>query len=147
MKNVLILTEKKSMCDRIHEALAAVSDHITVRQIGGHIYLKEEAEILKVPEETLKASKQMDVGNGETGYVLNEADIAKNIEDIKNTLSEEIDVIINACDYDRSGEFLFDYAQFLIEEGLSNEAIKLLERILQLDPSATPARELLENLM
>lgn len=44
-------------------------------------------------------------------------------------------------------EFLFDYAQFLIEEGLSNEAIKLLERILQLDPSATPARELLENLM
>lgn len=110
MRNVLILTEKKSMCDRIHEALAAVSDHITVRQIGGHIYLKEEAEILKVPEETLKASKQMDVGNGEIGYILNEADIAKNIEDIKNTLSEDIDVIINACDYDRSGELLFDYA-------------------------------------
>ncbi len=110
MKNVLILTEKKSMCDKIHDALAAVSDHITVRQIGGHIYLKEEAEILKVPEETLKASKQMDVGNGEIGYILNEVDIAKNIEDIKNTLSEDIDVIINACDYDRSGELLFDYA-------------------------------------
>lgn len=110
MKNVLILTEKKSMCDRIHEALATVSDHITVRQIGGHIYLKEEAEILKVQEETLKASKQMDVGNGETGYVLNEASIAKNIEDIKNTLSEDFDVIINACDSDRSGELLFDYA-------------------------------------
>ncbi len=110
MRNVLILTEKKSMCDKIHDALATVPDRITVRQIGGHIYLKEEAEILKVPEETLKASKQMDVGNGETGYVLNEADIAKNIEDIKNTLSEDIDVIINACDYDRSGELLFDYA-------------------------------------
>lgn len=109
MKNVLILTEKKSMCDRIHEALAAISDCITVKEIGGHIYLKEEAEILKVPEETLKASKQMDVGNGETGYVLNEADIAKNIEDIKNTLSEDIDVIVNACDPDRSGELLFDY--------------------------------------
>ena len=62
MKNVLILTEKKSMC------------------------------------------------NGETGYVLNEAAIAKNIEDIKNTLSEDFDVIINACDPDRSGELLFDYA-------------------------------------
>lgn len=109
MKNVLILTEKKSMCDRIHEALAAISDCITVKEIGGHIYLKEEAEILKVPEETLKASKQMDAGNGETGYVLNEADIAKNIEDIKNTLSEDIDVIVNACDPDRSGELLFDY--------------------------------------
>lgn len=110
MRNVLILTEKKSMCYKIHDALAAVSDHITVRQIGGHIYLKEEAEILKVPEETLKASKQMDVGNGEIGYILNEVDIAKNIEDIKNTLSEDIDAIINACDYDRSGELLFDYA-------------------------------------
>ena len=52
----------------------------------------------------------MDVGNGEIGYILNEVDIAKNIEDIKNTLSEDIDVIINACDYDRSGELLFDYA-------------------------------------
>lgn len=109
MRNVLILTEKKSMCDKIHDALATVPDRITVMEIGGHIYLKEEAEILKVPEETLKASKQMDVGNGEIGYILNEADIAKNIEDIKNTLSEDIDVIVNACDPDRSGELLFDY--------------------------------------
>lgn len=109
MKNVLILTEKKSMCDKIHDALATVSDRIIVMEIGGHIYLEEEAEILKIPEETLKASKQMDVGNGETGYVLNEAAIAKNIEDIKNTLSEDFDVIINACDPDRSGELLFDY--------------------------------------
>lgn len=109
MRNVLILTEKKSMCDKIHDALATVPDRITVMEIGGHIYLEEEAEILKIPEETLKASKQMDVGNGETGYVLNEAAIAKNIEDIKNTLSEDFDVIINACDPDRSGELLFDY--------------------------------------
>lgn len=110
MKNVLILTEKKSMCDKIHDALVTVSDRITVMEIGGHIYLEEEAETLKVPEETLKASKQMDVGNGEAGYVLNEAAIARNIEEIKNTLSEDFDVIINACDPDRSGELLFDYA-------------------------------------
>lgn len=44
-------------------------------------------------------------------------------------------------------EFLFDYAQFLIEEGLSNEAITLLEKILRIDPTVAPARELLENLM
>ncbi len=109
MRNVLILTEKKSMCDKIHDALATVPDRITVMEIGGHIYLEEEAETLKVPEETLKTSKQMDVGNGETGYVLNEAAIARNIEEIKNTLSEDIDVIVNACDPDRSGELLFDY--------------------------------------
>ena len=109
MRNILILTEKKSMCDKIHDALATVPDRITVMEIGGHIYLEEEAETLKVPEETLKTSKQMDVGNGETGYVLNEAAIARNIEEIKNTLSEDIDVIVNACDPDRSGELLFDY--------------------------------------
>lgn len=44
-------------------------------------------------------------------------------------------------------EFLFDYAQFLIEEGLSNEATALLEKILRIDPTVAPARELLENLM
>lgn len=44
-------------------------------------------------------------------------------------------------------EFLFDYAQFLIEEGLSQDAVKVLERLLELDPSVAPARELLENLM
>lgn len=31
------------------------------------------------------------------------------MKDIKNTLSEDIDVIVNACDPDRSGELLFDY--------------------------------------
>ena len=44
-------------------------------------------------------------------------------------------------------EFLFDYAQFLIEEGLSNEATALLEKILRIDPTVAPVRELLENLM
>lgn len=136
MKNVLILTEKKSMCDRIHEALAAVSDHITVMEIGGHIYLEEEAEILKIPEETLKASKRMDVGNGETGYMLNEAAIAKNIEDIKNTLSEDFDVIINACDYDRSGELLFDYAAKLL-----NIDTATVQRMIINDFTANSIRE------
>lgn len=44
-------------------------------------------------------------------------------------------------------EFLFDYAQFLIEEGLSVEAVKLLEKILKIDSTVVHARELLENLM
>lgn len=136
MKNVLILTEKKSMCDKIHDALATVSDRITVMEIGGHIYLEEEAETLKVPEETLKASKQMDVGNGEAGYVLNEAAIARNIEEIKNTLSEDFDVIINACDPDRSGELLFDYAAKLL-----NIDTATVQRMIINDFTANSIRE------
>ena len=136
MKNVLILTEKKSMCDRIHDALTAVSDHITVKEIGGHIYLKEEVEILKIPEETLKVSKQVDVGNGEIGYVLNATAIARNIEEIKNTLSEDFDVIINACDPDRSGELLFDYAAKLL-----NIDTATVQRMIINDFTANSIRE------
>ena len=34
-----------------------------------------------------------------------------------------------------------------MEEGRREEAAKQLEKILNIDPSLTPARELLENLM
>ena len=44
-------------------------------------------------------------------------------------------------------DFLFDYAQFLIEEGRRDEAKERLEKILQIDGSLMPARELLENLV
>ena len=49
--------------------------------------------------------------------------------------------------YGENVDFLFDYAQFLMEEGRREEAAKQLEKILNIDPSLTPARELLENLM
>ncbi len=49
--------------------------------------------------------------------------------------------------YPDNVDFLFDYAQFLMEEGCREEAVKTLEKILSLDSSLTPARELLDNLM
>lgn len=49
--------------------------------------------------------------------------------------------------YQDNVDFLFDYAQFLREEGRREEASQMLEKILSLDPSLTPARELLDNLM
>ena len=45
--------------------------------------------------------------------------------------------------YGENVDFLFDYAQFLMEEGRREEAAKQLEKILNIDPSLTPARELL----
>jgi len=44
-------------------------------------------------------------------------------------------------------EFLFDYAQFLIEDGRRQEARLKLEKILQIDGTLLAASELLENLM
>ena len=49
--------------------------------------------------------------------------------------------------YGDNVDFLFDYAQFLMEEGRREEAVQTLEKILSLDSSLTPARELLDNLM
>ena len=43
-------------------------------------------------------------------------------------------------------DFLFDYAQFLMGEGRTKEAIVRLNRVLEVDPSAYAAQELLENL-
>ena len=51
------------------------------------------------------------------------------------------------ANYKDNPDFLFDYAQFLIEEGRQKEAVKHLEKILSLDATLAPARELLENLM
>jgi len=42
--------------------------------------------------------------------------------------------------------FLFDYSQFLIEEGKPTEAASHLKRVLELDPFVLAARELLDNL-
>ena len=49
--------------------------------------------------------------------------------------------------YGDNVDFLFDYAQFLMEEGRREEAVQTLEKILSIDSSLTPARELLDNLM
>ena len=49
--------------------------------------------------------------------------------------------------YKDNPDFLFDYAQFLIEDGRQSEAVTHLETILRLDATLAPARELLENLM
>ncbi|MEE1236824.1 MAG: tetratricopeptide repeat protein, partial [Turicibacter sp.] len=49
--------------------------------------------------------------------------------------------------YQDNVDFLFDYAQFLREEGRREEARSMVEKILSLDSSLTPARELLDNLM
>ncbi|MGL4336882.1 MAG: tetratricopeptide repeat protein [Turicibacter sp.] len=49
--------------------------------------------------------------------------------------------------YQNDIDFLYDYSQFLLEEGLAEEAKKMLQKIVSLDSSAMQAKELLENLM
>ncbi len=44
-------------------------------------------------------------------------------------------------------DFLFDFANFILEEGRQEEAVRHLQKILSLDPTHEEAKELLENIM
>lgn len=112
-ERVLILTEKKFTGDKIREALSEVAYDVTIAEIGGHIYLDEESDVLHVSEEELAAAVPLVINDGTTAYVLGDDTIKKNAEAIKNLDLDGFDFILNACDPDDSGQLLFDYATSL----------------------------------
>ena len=112
-ERVLILTEKKFTSDKIREALSGVDYDVTVAEIGGHVYLNGESDVLHVSKEELDNAVQLTVNDGITAYVLGDDTIRKNVEVIKNLDFDGFDFILNACDLDDSGQLLFDYAASL----------------------------------
>lgn len=112
-ERVLILTEKKFTGDKIREALSEVAYDVTIAEIGGHIYLDEESDVLHVSEEELAAAVLLVINDETTAYVLGDDTIKKNAEVIKNLDPDGFDFILNACDLDDSGQLLFDYAASL----------------------------------
>lgn len=112
-ERVLILTEKKFTGDKIREALSEVAYDVTIAEIGGHIYLDEESDVLHVSEEELAAAVPLVINDETTAYVLGDDTIKKNAEVIKNLDPDGFDFILNACDLDDSGQLLFDYAASL----------------------------------
>lgn len=114
MKNILIITEKKYISDIISKALKTQDDNIIVTEIGGHIYTKDET-CLQLTQVDLASVKTVTLTDGTTGYILGESFIDTNAEQIKKLLSENsFDVIINACDADKNGDALFEYANSLV---------------------------------
>lgn len=112
-ERVLILTEKKFTSDKIREALSGVDYDVTIAEIGGHVYLNEESDVLHVSEEELAAAVPLVINDGTTAYVLGDDTIKKNIKVIKDLDPDSFDFILNACDSDDSGQLLFDYAASL----------------------------------
>lgn len=112
-ERVLILTEKKFTGDKIREALSEVAYDVTIAEIGGHIYLDEESDVLHVSEEELATAVPLVINDGTMVYVLSDDTIKKNVEVIKNLDPDGFDFILNACDLDDSGQLLFDYAASL----------------------------------
>lgn len=112
-ERVLILTEKKFTSDKIREALSGVDYDVTVAEIGGHIYLDEESDVLCVSKEELAAAVPLAANGETTAYILGDDTIKKNAEVIKDLDPDSFGFILNACDPDNSGRLLFDYAASL----------------------------------
>lgn len=110
MKKILILTEKSFTADKISNALSNRSEYqITVVPICGHIYLEEEKDILHISKNELQDCEKIIVDNDETGFVLGRDIINISIAKIKKLQLSSFDVIVDACDPDRSGKYLFQY--------------------------------------
>lgn len=114
-EKVLILTEKASISNKIREALSGADYDITVAEIGGHIHLDEESDVLHVSKEELDKAVCITVDDGTKAYVLDDETIKKNAEKIKSLAPENFNFILNACDPDDSGQLLFDYAASLVD--------------------------------
>lgn len=115
----LLIAEKKSASELIANALSEEPD-IVFAEIGGHIFTSDEkciAEHLSDDEfANLRKGPKFTLPDGEIGYVLGKETIDENINNIKELLvSNDIDVIINACEPDKNGKALFDYANSVIK--------------------------------
>lgn len=113
MNNILVLTEKKFIENKIKEALPKVN----CMSIEGHAYTSDEKDFLRVPQEILDNSPcyyyKDEKGVEEPVHILGAERINENCEKILEFLKNidsDIDTIINACDFDKNGNYLFKYA-------------------------------------
>lgn len=111
MKNVLILTEKKYAKEKIKEAIL----NVKCMTIGGYAYTLDEEKFLSVSKEILDNSICVNYkdknGTKEPVYILNSQLVHDNCQEILNFLKENnINIIVNACEYDKNGDYLFKYA-------------------------------------
>lgn len=108
----LILVEKEYVKKIVVSALSDIKDHIKVMSIGGHIYTDNESKYMDVDTE---GKSTFTLSNGETGYILGEDTIRNNTSQIYKMLNKvKFDTVINACDLDKNGDALFEYACSLI---------------------------------
>ena len=111
MNNVLIVVEKPYMARTFKEYLP----NVKFMSLEGHAYTLDEEKLLQVSKETLDSSicvkYKNEKGIEEPVYILNSQRVNENCQEIFNYLKENnIDFIVNACDYDKNGNYLFKYA-------------------------------------
>lgn len=146
MKNVLILTEKKTHNQLIGSAVAANDQMIaTCCAIGGHIYTNDEYYIHLIDKEKENNIK-IDLPNGEAGLVIGDKSIKENVHYIQRQLDRtQYDYIVNACGRDKNGNALFEYAYSLLD--LSKQKNIQLLRLELNDLSKAGLKQMIDDMI
>lgn len=106
---LLVITEKNSIKKLLEKTLTELSvTDCAVCAINGYACTKEDAEILQLSGEAFQAAPLME-NTQEEVRILGEH-VNAVIEAIKEEISHGgYDYIVNACDPDKSGEYLFNF--------------------------------------
>ena len=110
MKKALFLVEKPAVEKIFKEAIP----DIICMSIGGHAYTDDE-RILNITEDDLIGCPHVNFchtnGVRDSVYILGSETVNENCRKIMAFLKDnDIDVIVNACDFDKNGDYLFKYA-------------------------------------
>jgi DNA topoisomerase IA len=110
-KDTLIVVEKSSMKHAIKEMLEAEGiTNCDVYATGGRAYSKSD-NLIQVEEEELEKSPLME-GTPEKVWILGSVTTDKNIDVIKEAMAKnDYKYVINACDSDKWGDYLFQYVR------------------------------------
>lgn len=103
--SVLILTEKSYIAEKMSFILS--DKRVRIVGIDGHAYTKDETTI-SVDATELEMAAKLDVE--EDVWLLGAEGVKSALMKIQNVISNnEIHYVINACDDDKNGDYLFDY--------------------------------------
>lgn len=114
LNNILILTEKKYIEKQIKKALP----NVHCMSIGGHAYTSDEEKYISLSqvdkefESNICINYKDEKGIEEPVRILGYTTIKENCLKISEFLllnKNNISCIINACDYDKNGDYLFKY--------------------------------------
>lgn len=131
---ILVLAEKPSIANTIKNALESEERFadIEVIGIGGHAYIeREEKEILQMDEKDLQTAENItNIVNegGEDVLLLGKETVLKSITTVKELIKNNpIEEIVNACDPDKSGEYLFQYVYHQLDTDIPVKRMMLLD--------------------
>lgn len=128
---ILALLERPSMEDTLKKALSDVeefsNEEIETIGIGGHVYTEDEKSVLCPSEKVKQEAEDISKLVGEKALLFGKEYVLKNVARIKAFINQNpITTLINACDGDKNGDYLFEYVCHQIEPDIPAKVKRLI---------------------